>query len=161
MKLILFIWVNLKHLIAKINGWIHPLKEELKFVKKKVKSPEYFELVKNGKMKYKPDSLDEQYDSITALTIEGDDCDGFNRIAQVYFHLKKYKAYLVSYIAEPFKMSHSTCILESGDFFLDADYGTIRKSYASMEECVKAIAERYGAKVVCFISQDIDWKVIW
>lgn len=159
MKIILFIWIKIKYLYAVLRGYIHPLKQELAFIKKTIKSPYYNDLTNRG-MKYQRDFLDSQYDSITAFQKKKDDCDGFNRIAQVYYHLQGYKAYLVSYIADPFEKTHTTCVLEKNGYFVDADYGYMGKIFASTNECIKAIAERYNSKMVCFVAQDIAWEIV-
>jgi len=168
MKLIFSIYIYFKTLWGVLRGWIHPVEEELQFVKKHIKSPIYDDLKKNG-MKYMSDLLfgkvqwDRQYDSITAYKTKGDDCDGFNRIVQCWYHLQGYKAYLVTYIADPFEMSHTTCLIEKDGIIKNADYGSEGKAYHDydFELCIESLAyQRYGARVVRYVVQNINWRLV-
>ena len=97
-----------------MRGWIGNVQDELNYVKKYIKEPTWEALREKG-LEYKKDFIDSQYDSRTAFRKGYDDCDGFNRIAQCFWHNKGYEAYLISYIAKPFSKSHTTCILKVGE----------------------------------------------
>ena len=158
-RIILTIWIYIKHFIGIYTLNIGSVENELKYVKDKVKSIDFEELT--HLVSYKKDFIDEQCDSITVMKKGSDDCDGFNRLVQCFLYNKGKEAYLVSYWAKPFRKSHTTCIVRSRGRFIDYDYGYKGKSFKTLKECVENIGNRYHSKVVSYVLQDIEWEVLW
>jgi len=168
MTFLLYIWIKIKLYYGILRGYIGLLKKELQFVADNVPNPELDYLRKIG-ISYRADMLgnikwDCQFDSVEVFKRGGADCNSLNRIVQVYYHLRGFKAYLVTTIADPFKLSHGTCILKNKDgLFYTADYGYIgSKIYPSAERAIQAVATEYKVKKIrAFIIQDINWNVKW
>lgn len=161
---ILSLWITIKCFYSKIVGWIGKLDKEIECISKlDLKTCNYSELNKIG-IVYKRDLLnnkqwDFQFDSVEVIKRKGGDCNSLNRVVQVYYHMQDFKTYLVTYIAKPFKMSHSTCIgIKNGKYYC-LDYGYILEM-KNLKECFLYLENIYHCKMIGFVIQDINWKII-
>lgn len=180
MKYLLILWIEIKLLISKLCNWIHPIYEELKFVKENfndkfnelsfryISLNEFkladFCLLKTN-IKYKPDKLfnfipfDWQYDSIKLFNNNGGDCNSLHRLIQCFYHNLGYETYLLTFLAKPFKKSHTTCIAFKDNNIYSIDYGQMIK-YNIKDNIIKLFENSYNCKIKTYILQNINWKIV-
>jgi len=155
MKTVLKIWITIKVIYGRLKGWIGSLEKEKEAVKR-------YELGLIKKIPYKQDKFlglqwDYQFDAVKAFT--GGDCNSIHRVWQIYFSNMGFDSYLVTYIAEPFKMSHGFCMSYKDGIYYSCNYGNIHE-HKTAKEAVEFVASLYESKVKCFVMQDTRWRFI-
>lgn len=165
----LLFWVQLKTKFARLVGWIHPLVEEVEFVKNTFECMilNNKQLEKLYNLRYVQDKLlwfipwDYMWDSITFLHKKYGDCGQWNRLIQMMCYTSGYKnSYLVTYTCKPFRKSHITCVIKSGDFFYSFDYGYKSNQSDSLFDCVNKIAKMYNVKLKKYVVQDVNFNIV-
>lgn len=166
MKKLLKLWVKIKCWIGKKFGWIKLVHTERTFVQFKFpdKVPTAYDLKVCG-VNYKPDRLlwiipfDWQFDSVTTWKRGGGDCNSLNRIIQVALVNRDIQAWLVTYIAKPFSMSHGTVLTFENGKWYSYDYGNKSQPHNTQESALQEVASKYNSEVRCYVMQDVTWQI--
>jgi len=152
------LWVRIKWIIGRLMGWIGTLESEIKLIKQYKLS----ELHLHSTAMYKPDKLlgmpfDYQFDAVRTLN-KGGDCNSLHRCYQVYYYNKGYRSYLVTYIAEPFKMSHGFCVYRYHNLWVAVNYD-VETHHTCLTEAIEHVASLYQSTPITYVIQDIKWRV--
>jgi hypothetical protein len=168
-KVFLTLWVWLKCFTARLLWWIGDVDKEKDFIKSAFPGIPTLADMEAQKIRYIPDRVfgfipwDYQFDSRMTFYRGGGDCNSLHRIIQVAAHNAGLEAYLVTYLAKPFILSHTTCIIREGRDWWVLDYGEKTLKSATIGEAISKCAEKYGSRLAApgaWVIQDINWHIL-
>jgi hypothetical protein len=159
-KQLLKLWVRLKCWYAKCRGWIGCLQAEKYYIDRYIDDID----VALSKIKYTQDKIsnvqwDHQYDAKYVWQKKKGDCNSIHRLVQIYYFQKGYWAWLCTYIAKPFKKSHSFVIIKENGKYFGINYSDITRKRRTAREVVRDIARLYDSKAIAYCYQDEHWRL--
>jgi len=169
LKIILTIWVWLKCFVSRLLWWIGDVEKEKEFVKITFPNIPTMADFETKNIRYIPDRVfgiipwDYQFDSRITFYRGGGDCNSLHRIIQVAAYNAGMEAYLVTYLAKPFLLSHTTCIIREGRDWWVLDYGEKKLKSSTLGEAVSKCAELYNSRLMApgtWVVQDINWHFV-
>jgi hypothetical protein len=169
MNRLLKIWVWFKCKMAKLLGDVGPLEDERDWLLPHVDRRgilELSDLIAMG-IPYIRDGwpfYDWQYGPFVAHNRGGGDCNTLNYITALSLSLvmPAKEIWLVTYIAKPFKCSHTTVVILDGDRYFNYDYGKRGiAGHKTIDQCISELARcKYNAEVKTWIKQNISLEII-
>lgn len=170
LKWLIGVYIRLKYVVSVLFRQIkNSVDVEVEFVKKYFKDENDIYAFICNRNNYVSDKLfnffdwDWQKDSVNTI-MRGGDCNSLHRVLQVWLFGRGYDSYLFSFLAKPFKMSHSFVVYKKNNIWFMNDYGCEVFIGKRIKENLFVINEYLGrvykSKIVEFVMQDIRFRVV-
>ena len=157
------LYIVYKILISRLFGYLKPFEKEAAAYKEHIKKPTWGAMQKYN-IAYQREKYDFQNSADQTIEKKAGDCEDIHRVFQVGYHLKGYKAYLVSMWGIDIfnkRFGHAFCVCSDGNGqYTLIDYNDISITN-SLRAAVEIVRHKYKVNTVkAVVIQDIAWKIV-